>query len=225
MHCHGCGAEVVEQAAFCHKCGARLDEGRPDSPSPEADPPQQAASPPTAADAFKQAIGATRADRDEEEVEMWRGGYSPKAMIGSWLLCGLITLVLIIGGVVLAKGGLVWGIIAAVILATWLYFGLVLCHRRLNVRYKLTNQRFMHESGILRRVTDRIETIDMDDITFEQTFLERFVGVGTVRITSTDRSHPELILIGIDNVKEVAGQLDDIRRGERRSRGLHIENI
>jgi len=74
-------------------------------------------------------------------------------------------------------------------------------------------------------VTDRIENIDMDDITYEQKFIERFVGVGTVIISSSDRTHPELRLIGIENVKEVADQMDDIRRAERRRRGLHIESI
>jgi hypothetical protein len=89
----------------------------------------------------------------------------------------------------------------------------------------LTNQRFIHESGILRRVSDRIEVLDMDDITFEQGIIERLVGVGTIRVMSSDRTHPELQMYGIDNVREVSGLFDDTRRAERRRRGLHIENI
>jgi hypothetical protein len=65
----------------------------------------------------------------------------------------------------------------------------------------------------------------MDDITFEQKLLERFMGVGTIRISSSDRTHPELYLKGIQDVRRVAGLIDDTRRSERRRRGLHIENI
>ena len=59
----------------------------------------------------------------------------------------------------------------------------------MSVHYLLTTQRFIHETGILRRVNDRIELLDMDDITFEQGLLERLVGVGTIRIAS-QRSQP-----------------------------------
>jgi hypothetical protein len=49
--------------------------------------------------------------------------------------------------------------------------------------------------------------------------------VGTIHISSSDRTHPELLLLGIDDVKRVADLIDDVRRKERRQRGLHIEAI
>ena len=107
----------------------------------------------------------------------------------------------------------------------WVYFIAVLCYRRMSVRYCLTTQRFVHERGILRRVNDRIEVLDMDDITFEQGLLERLSGVGTIRIVSHDQTDPELVLPGIENVKHVAALFDDARLAERRRRGLHVEQI
>ena len=101
----------------------------------------------------------------------------------------------------------------------------MLLYRKMSVHYLLTNQRFIHESGFLRRVTNRIEVLDMDDIAFEQTLLERMFGVGTIRILSSDCSTPELLLRGIDNVAEISNLIDNTRRTERRKRGLHIENI
>jgi len=97
--------------------------------------------------------------------------------------------------------------------------------RRISVHYLLTTQRFIHESGVLRRVNNRIEVLDMDDITFEQSLLERLTGVGTIRIVSHDRTTPELSIRGIENVKHVAGLFDDARLAERRRRGLHVEQI
>ena len=66
-----------------------------------------------------------------------------------------------------------------------------LAYRKLTCKYRLTSQRFIHESGLLKRVTDRIEVIDIDDVSFEQRIVERIVGVGTVKVKSSDRSHPE----------------------------------
>ena len=42
---------------------------------------------------------------------------------------------------------------------------------------------------------------------------------------SSDCSHSELFLEGIDRVAHVAGLIDDARRAERRRRGLFIEAV
>jgi len=230
---------VVEQAGFCHKCGERLDladrpfpsntrrEGAPVSEfmsaGPQADQPATEPAP-SPREKFMEAAAARQEVEEEPERELWQGSYSPKAMVGAWMLSALITVGLLVLAI-WAKATWFWWVVVIVVLLLLLYQFLKLCYRRMNVRYLLTTQRFIHETGILRRVTDRIEVIDMDDITFEQTVLERVVGVGTIRITSSDRTHPELLLRGIEDVKEVSGKIDDIRRSERRRRGLHIESI
>jgi hypothetical protein len=65
--------------------------------------------------------------------------------------------------------------------------------------------------------------IDIDDVAFSQGLIQRMLGVGTIRVTSSDRSHPTLALLGIDEVDRVSGMIDDARRKERRRRSLHIE--
>jgi membrane protein YdbS with pleckstrin-like domain len=239
MLCPKCAAEVSEQSVYCHKCGERIDLGgqqySPDDqagagPSSEdvssGEVPDRPAAPPPPTPAEKfQETAALRQGRDEEpEEELWEGRYSSRAMINAWALSGLITIALVVLAFWIWKSWFTWSVIVVVALL-WIYQLCVMKYRQWIVRYQLTNQRFIHQSGILRRVTDRIEVIDMDDITFEQGLLERFVGVGTICVTSSDRTHPELLLRGIQNVQEVAGKIDDTRRSERRRRGLHIESI
>jgi len=236
MHCPKCGVSVMENAGFCHKCGASLDANDKQAVvNNYTDEPQQASrstgSEPnidrparTPAEKFREnTTGGSRPD-DEPENELWEGGYSPKAMLGAWVLSGLISIVLIVFAVYMGNGT-VWIVLLSAIALLWLFQLIKLCFRRMNIRYRLTTQRFIHETGILRRVTDRIEVIDMDDIRYEQSFIERFVGVGTIHISSSDRTDPELVMPGIESVKKVAGMIDDIRRAERRRRGLHIESI
>ena len=222
MHCPACGVEVVEQAVYCHQCGERITQAGDDF---TRDSRLSNDSAPNPVDAFEQAVSDRRNTRDQPEEELWRGGYSSKAMIGAWVASGLISLLLLAAGILWAQTGTWWLILLGLMVLPWLYNLVVVCYRRMSVRYVLTSQRFIHESGILRRVNDRIEVLDMDDIACEQGLLERLVGVGTIRIDSSDRSHPDFALRGIEDVKRISEMFDDARRLERRRRGLHVEQI
>lgn len=219
MRCPACGVEVVEQAVYCHKCGERIEPAGGDVADSAAAVDSASRTP---AELFNHAANGRP---DEPEQEIWRGGYSPKAMIGAWIASGLVSVLFLAGGIFWARSGTAWGILAALIVLPWLYNAAVLGYRRFSVRYVLTTQRFIHESGLLRRVNDRIEVLDMDDISFEQGAIERLVGVGTIRIVSSDRSHPDLTLPGIENIQGVSELFDNARRAERRRRGVHIEQI
>ncbi len=68
MNCPGCQAVVPDDALFCNKCGQRLQDSTPTPAVAPADKLRRAPSP------------------DEPETKLWNGGFSPKAMIGYWLL-------------------------------------------------------------------------------------------------------------------------------------------
>lgn len=166
------------------------------------------------------------ADRGAVERSLWKGGYSPRAMYGTWFTAILLTIAAI---VLVALFGAeipnVWLWTGSAILIGWCCVIFLYLSRRWGVHYELTTQRFVHQRGILVRHTDRIEVIDIDDVSYTQGIIQRMLGVGAITITSSDRSHPVLVLYGIDRVPEIAGLLDDVRREERRRRSLHIESI
>jgi hypothetical protein len=221
MQCPECGVEVVPTAVFCHQCGKRLNECGEAAGTKNPSPNNVANS----AAVFQNSAASRRDAQTLTEEELWRGGYSSKAMIGAWAICAAVSAVLLVAGILWIRSGLHWLILILVMLAPWLYFLAVLGYRRMSVHYLLTNQRLIHERGILRRVQNRIELLDIDDIAFEQKLLERLVGVGTIRIVSSDRTDPTISLPGIDGVQQVAGVLDNARLAERRRRGVHIEQI
>lgn len=160
------------------------------------------------------------------ERSLWQGGYSPKAMYGTWVLAGVVTVVALVLVFVYAREQQnVLMISGGVILLGWcIVIGLYLS-RRWGVHYELTTQRFVHQNGIFVRRSNRIEVIDIDDVSYTQGIVQRMLGVGTITITGSDRSHPELVIQGIDRVPEIASLIDDVRREERRRRSLHIESI
>lgn len=218
MKCPACESSIGENAVFCPRCGHRLDTPvDAENVPPEAEP--------TPRERFTQAATMRKQDDIGEETNVWEGSFSRLAMVGAWVTAGVLTLAAVVAGLVFAASGLAWGIGVAVVVAGWALVGGYYAYRRLSVHYQLTTQRFLHQRGILWRSTDRIELIDIDDVTFVQGPIERMFDVGTIHISSSDKTDPQLDLPGIENVKHVANQIDDLRRRERRKRGLHVETI
>lgn len=175
-------------------------------------------------DAAAQRVAATAPVSAERSL--WQGGYSAKAMYGTWLLSAVVTVAALVALVMFGnQHPAIWPAGGAVIAAWWCIAIGTFIYRRLSVSYELTSQRFIHKYGILVRRTDRIEVIDIDDVSFTQGIVQRMLGVGTINLTSSDRSHPELRLNGIDQVNTISNMIDDVRRDERRKRSLHIEAV
>jgi uncharacterized membrane protein YdbT with pleckstrin-like domain len=168
-----------------------------------------------------QAASAASADPEEE---LWRGGFSPKAMYGSWLLAAVVTIVAGVASALIPLPA-TWLVAGVVVVVLWLVLLVQFLMQRLGVDYTLTNQRLMCRRGILRQVTDRTEVIDIDDVQFTQGIVERMFGVGTIKLLSSDTSDPTLVLKGIDDVRRVANLIDNARREERRKRGLYMEAV
>lgn len=218
--CPACQTEVADEAMFCSQCGLRMSSGIEDPRAEAAAAPERGG-----AGAALRRAAERLSQGDDQEEELWQGGYSGKSMIGSWISAGLFTLVALVVGIVFAFTGVAIIVAVVAVLAAWSWVAATYAYRRFSVHYTLTTQRFVHASGILSRRTDRVEVIDVDDVTYRQGFIERFLNVGTIELVSTDRTDPTLVLRGIDDVKRVAGLIDDARRAERRKRGLHIEQV
>ncbi|HEX6962280.1 MAG TPA: PH domain-containing protein [Lacipirellula sp.] len=209
MKCPQCGTEAPAGAAFCSACGAQLTSSAAPPPSPK-----QRLSP-----------AARSADPEDAEEVLWEGRFSKLAMIGSWLGAGLFTLAVVVAGFLVPFDGAMWTWAAVAIGIVWVALVLKLLYQQLSIRYMVTTQRLVHEHGLLWRQSDRIEAIDVDDVTVIQGPIARMVGVGNVKVVSSDQSTPVFFLQGIDDVRNVATMIDEVRRKERRKRGVHIETV
>ena len=189
--------------------------------------PKDESGPETAAEKLRQAKAARDVDDDTESF-LWEGAYSGRAMTGQWVGMAVISVLLLIVWLSLGflrGSGLAWTLLVVVLLVGWGGTWLLMMYRKLSYKYELTTQRFKHRAGILTRVSDRIEVIDIDDVTYRQGPIQAMLNVGDITISSSDSTHPVLIMKGIEDVKAVSDQIDNVRRAERRKRGLHIEAI
>ncbi len=211
MHCPACHVKMTDNARFCHQCGKPIPLGTANKSTESAEIP----CPPR--------IGEiTRDSRKLTEQVLWSGRYSAKTMASHWGAAGCSTFLLI---AVACTWPSILPLTVALTFFGWCGLGWLLIYRKLSVHYELTDQRFVHKSGILRRVTNRIETIDMDDVAFEQGIIEQLLNVGSIRLSSSDRSHTELVLHGISDVEQIAKLIDDARHKERLRRSLYVESI
>ncbi|QDT67865.1 Bacterial membrane flanked domain protein [Planctomycetes bacterium MalM25] len=200
-------------------------ENDPESPAPAAEASHPAPPRESPRDRFKQAAADRQGDDHEDEETLWTGSYSHLGMIGTWIGGAVATVAAIVIGLLISLSGTAWLWLIGAIGLMWLGLAALYGYRRLSVHYTLTTQRLLTEMGILWRTMDRVELIDVDDVIYRQGPVDRLLGVGTIVVTSSDRTTPELDLPGIENVREVADAIDDARRKERRSRGLHIEAV
>jgi membrane protein YdbS with pleckstrin-like domain len=207
MQCKECGREAPVDSAFCPKCGAPFDDAEQDDDS--------------RASQFL-AAGRGRGNSPPEE-DLWIGSYSPKAMAGPTMAAGVLT---VLGMILASLGGPAgWAALVIALIVVWSGLVLVYLYRRLTVHYRLSTYRFFHEKGLLSLTGNRVEVIDIDDVTVEQGPIERMFGVGTISIQSSDTTDPELRLPGIENVRAVADLIDGTRRAERQRRGMFMENV
>jgi hypothetical protein len=222
MQCQDCGRDVADDAAFCPYCGKKIALTQA---------AQTAASNASIADPLHLAVASEKLRQDPsrfgseapQEEELWQGGFSPKAMYGPMILLAIITAACLVGVAMFWNMSIAWLTVAAGIIVLWGALGLSIVYRRLAVHYRLTRYRLFQERGIASRVTDRLETIDIDDVIVKQTLLDRLLGTGTIVVMSSDRTAPEVRMAGIDQVSHVADLIDTTRRAERQRRGIHLE--
>jgi membrane protein YdbS with pleckstrin-like domain len=176
-------------------------------------------------DRFQQSVASRQSDSGDTDTEqtLWEGNYSAMAMLGYAVSLLLVSIALVVVSVIYSIPTI--SIALIIIAAGWLILGVVYGARRFGISYELTTQRFIHQTGLLARRTDRIEVIDIDDVSFFQGPVQRILGIGTIDIASSDRSHPVVRMPGIADVKRVAGMIDDVRRRERKRRSLHIQTM
>jgi len=70
-------------------------------------------------------------------------------------------------------------------------------------RYRVTNQRIVVESGVLTKRLDEIDMRLVEDIEFQQTLLQRFLGIGQLVVVSADKKMRTFRLLGVENPRDV----------------------
>lgn len=70
-------------------------------------------------------------------------------------------------------------------------------------RYRISNQRIVLETGALSKRIDEIDMRTVEDIEFQQRFLERLLGIGEIAIVAADKQLARFRLLGVENPRQL----------------------
>lgn len=139
--------------------------------------------------------GRDQVDKNAEQVR-FDGTPSHKAYFGDYCLYGLLSLVVV---------GLPF-----------------LIHRYLKTKsekWRISNRRVQRQTGIVSTKIGSIELWRVRDIQYQQSFIDRVLGVATISLLSTDASDPVLSLRGLPEplalYEWLKTQIENARREHR----------
>jgi membrane protein YdbS with pleckstrin-like domain len=108
-----------------------------------------------------------------------------------------------------------------------LVVGVILFYKALKLRmthYTISPDRIEYGEGIFDRKVDNLDMFRIVDIKLRRNFFDCVVGVGTVFLTTTDKSHPEFVFEKVKNSREL---YDTIKKAslsaDRRTNVIHME--
>lgn len=200
--CDRCHAKLTDGAQYCSQCGHAVARSRFSVPHRTRRP------------------HLSRGGVLPDETELWTGHVALRALLPYMLFAGFAAIAWYMVAPSdnpwpLMRG---WAVIALGLVAYVVY-------RRWDETFILTNRRLIQERGILRRSTNFLEAIDIDDVGIDQSLWDRLLGIGTITIASTDDSDPWLEIRGVFPAPQIAQLIDDTRHRERTARGMHVEMI
>ena len=163
VKCPDCSRDVSTAATACPQCGR----------------PMSAVAAP-----------AAPAVATGKEETLWRGTPSWLLLLGTIIRAVLVAIVLPViyyfGHDFLAQYSIyVWAVIAIAILWQVAEIFIALTRIRTTV-YTITTQRVMIEKGVLSKELVEIDLRYIDDTQFQQSFIQRMLGIGNITIISKD---------------------------------------
>lgn len=226
--CENCGRTIGrlekqytwENHVVCHECFTRL--AAQSGVAAPAAPPSAAAAAPTApaAHAELSAVPPESVLFDGHPSLLGELPYfSAASMIG---VLGVVLLIL----AAFTRGWVAYCGLLLLLMAGVMWLGKYLALRF--VHYRLSSQRLFITTGILNKKTVEIELFRVRDLSVDQTFLQRMLGIGSIYAVSTDSDVPRLSFFGIRDplrIKELLRQHVMESRQRTRTRDLDIADL
>jgi membrane protein YdbS with pleckstrin-like domain len=174
--------------------------------------------------AFEDRGAGPHREADDREEVYYQGSPMIRGQLGKiflWTVLGLVLLALPIVWKIFQRQNewpIWWITVACIILG--LLFLLIPVLIVKSVRYRISNYRIDYERGIFGKRIDTLELWHVEDIRFDQSFLDRILGVGNITVISHDDTTPKLTMIGIPNPRPLFETLKQRVIAVKRQRGV-----
>ncbi|NDD27343.1 MAG: zinc-ribbon domain-containing protein [Proteobacteria bacterium] len=224
MFCISCGHRNPDEADFCMKCGAKIprdasaDAGNAAHAATAAAPAVSPSSSPGQGDVAHGTAQKPHVPPLPAEQEVWSGAMSLKGMLTwGWVLAFVLP-VPIVGGAFYMRArfeGQAW-LLSLVSLLPLAVFACKLMVAR-STHFRLTTERITVVSGIFSRTSVDLQLIRVADVQFFQSLLGRLLDVGDIRLLTTDKAAPDLVIPGVDQPADFKEKIWNLVRDRRRN--------
>jgi membrane protein YdbS with pleckstrin-like domain len=161
-------------------------------------------------------------EADDREEVYYEGTPMVRGNLGKVFLSALVGIVLIAAPFLYRhfenKWPIWWVTLVLVVLAFFFFLIPVLIIK--SVRYRVSNYRIDYERGIFGKNIDTLELWHVEDLHFEQSFLDRILGIGNITVISHDDTTPRLTMHGIPNPRPLYETLKQRIIAVKRQRGV-----
>lgn len=138
----------------------------------------------------------------EADKILWKGKPSQKSHFVEYVLCAL----------------LFWLVLP-------LFYALYLFLKTTTTEYTISTERLSIRKGILSKTTDELELYRVRDYQLGEPLLLRIFGLGTITLTTSDRSHPTVYLTGLASAKKVMSGIRKIVEHNRNKKGVREVDV
>jgi membrane protein YdbS with pleckstrin-like domain len=143
-----------------------------------------------------------------EETDVWWGSYSGRTILPGFLLCLLLTVLLLILdwylGTRWRRSDLISSTVLSLIGALW-FFQVTRCvYRMIAVNYRLTSRRLLYTRGFKLPDYRAVELADVAEVWVVRGSLERLLGVGRIYVGTREGKASPLVLEGVLGPDRVA---------------------
>ena len=167
---------------------------------------------------------------DQHDDVIWSGRFDSRSMVDTWAVLGIATVAILVLTIFLymnvesLQSSELWIGLIVILLIMWGGPYLSMLLKQWSLKYELTEDRLVTWRGILSRRRDQIDVIKIDDMTCKQSLLQRFMGVGTIEIISSDATDPKILVQGIKDVHRVFDMIAKVRKQERDKKEVYMTN-
>ncbi len=145
---------------------------------------------------------------ENQETDIWWGAYAGRTMMPSFVICALLTGLLILGVWIFwpkneDRPYLERYTTYILVGAVWLFQLIRWSYRIVGINYRLTNRRLFCQRGFYTPIA-AIDLASIATVRIERDALEGYLKVGRLRIVPVDNSRPPMLLEGVYNPDQIA---------------------
>jgi hypothetical protein len=145
---------------------------------------------------------------ENQETDIWWGAYAGRTMTPSFIICALLTSLLVLGVWILwpkneDRPYLERYTTYILVGAVWLFQLIRWGYRIVGINYRLTTRRLFCQRGFYTLIT-AIDLAAIATVRIERDALEGYLKVGRLRIVPTDSAQPPMLLEGVYNPDQIA---------------------